>query len=82
MIYMLEIDFTFPNRKNKLIISVSIGFAVEGIIRSIVYIASTISTCKVKSLYINISRIWIYQFLLIINKLSIIEMELFTKIDK
>lgn len=54
---MLEIDFSLLNRKNKLMILVPTRFAVEGIVRSIVHIASTISTYKIKSLYTNVSGI-------------------------
>lgn len=56
-IHILEMDFTLLNKKNGLMISVLTGCAVEGIGKSMVYIALSISTCKAKSSCTNISKI-------------------------
>lgn len=53
-------------------ILVPIRCAAKGIRKSIVYIALSISTCKAKNLYTNVSRIWIHQSLFIIDKSSMI----------
>ncbi len=44
--------------------------------------ALNISTCKVKSLYTNVSGIWTYQSSVIIYELCMIQLELLTKMDK
>lgn len=59
-----------------------IGYAAEDIGESTMHTALSISTCKAKSLCINISGIWTYQSSLIINELSMIQLELFAKMDK
>lgn len=57
MIYILKISFTLLNRRNELMISVLIRYTTEDREKSIVYIALNINTYKVKSLYIDISKI-------------------------
>lgn len=82
IIYMLEMGFTLLNKKNKLMISTISRYAAKGIRRSIIHTALIISTYKANSLCINVSKIWAHQSLLTIDVLSIIQMELFVKIDK
>ncbi len=82
VIHALEMGFILLNRRNKLMISVLTGCAAKGIGRSMVHTALSISTCKAKSLYTNISGIWIHQSLLIINELSMIQLKLLAQIDK
>lgn len=47
-----------------------------------VYIALNINIYKAKSLCININKIWIYQFLFIIDKLNIIYLGFLAIINK
>ncbi len=82
MIYALEMSFTLLNRRNELMISVPTRYVAKSIGRSMVHIALRISTYKAQSLYTNVSGIWTHQFLLIIYELSMIELELLTKMDK
>lgn len=58
VIHLLEIGFTLLNKKNRLIIlAMPTGCATEGIGKSIVPTTLSISICKAKNLYINVSRI-------------------------
>lgn len=82
VIYALEMGFTLLNKRNGLIISTAIGCVAEDIRRSTMHTALSISTYKTKNLYTNISGIWTHWSLLIINKLSMIQLELFAKMDK
>lgn len=63
-------------------ILIPIRYIVESIRKSIIYTALSINSYKVKSFCTYISRIWTYQSLLIINKLSMIYLVFFTKIEK
>lgn len=72
VIYALEMTFTLLNRKNKLMISSLTGCLAEGIGGNTIHTALSISICKAKSLYTNVSRIWTHQSLLIIDELSMI----------
>lgn len=54
----------------------------EDIRRNIMYTALSINTYKIKSFYTNISEIQTYQYLLIIDKLSMIQLALLITIDK
>lgn len=49
--------FILLNRRNKLIILVPIRYTAADIRGNIVYIAFKIKTCKIKSLYTDVSRI-------------------------
>lgn len=57
-------------------------YATKGIESSMAYTTLNINICKVESLYTNISEIWIYWSLVIINKLNIIHLGFLAKIDK
>lgn len=73
VIHALEIDFTFLNRRNELmILVVPTRCATEDIKKSTMHITLSISICKAKNLYTNMSRISIHQSLLMIDKLSMI----------
>lgn len=72
VIHMLETGFTLLNRRNGLMILALIGYAAEGIGRSMVHTALSISTRKAKSLCTNVSGIWIHRSSLIIDELSMI----------
>lgn len=54
MIYILEIRFILLDKKIKLILSIPIKYWTESIRENKIYIALNISTCNVKSLFINI----------------------------
>lgn len=54
---MLEIDFNLLKKRNKLMFLAPIKYKAESIGKSRVYTALSINNCKVKSLYINISKI-------------------------
>lgn len=82
VIHTLEISFILLNKKNELIISASTGYAIESMERNTVHTILSISTCKTKSLYTNVSAIWIHQSLYIIDELNIIQLELLAKINK
>lgn len=50
VIHMLEMDFTFLNKRNEFIISTLTGCVAKDIRKSIVYTALSINTYKIKSL--------------------------------
>ena len=82
VIHVLEMRFTLLARRNELMLVALMQCAAEGIEESTVYTVLSINTCKAKSLCINISKIWMYQSLLIINKLSMIYFRLLIAMDK
>lgn len=82
MIHVLEIGFTLLNKRNKFMILTPIGCAADGLGRSKVHIALNINTCKIRSSYTSISKLWLHQSLFIINKLSMIYLRLFATINK
>lgn len=57
IIHVLEMGFTLLDRKNELMLSISIGYAAKDIRRNIVYITLSINTYNVKSLSINVNMI-------------------------
>lgn len=74
--------FVLLDKKNKSIFLVLKGCVAKSIERSIIYIALSINTCEIKSLFTNINKLWTYCLLLNINKLSKIYLMLFALIDK
>lgn len=57
VIYALEITFILLDKNNEPMLSASTGCAVEGIGGNTVLTAFSISTCNIKSLSTNMSRI-------------------------
>ncbi len=82
VIHALEMGFTLLNRRNELMISAPTKCAAGGIRGSMVHTALKISTHKTKSLCTNVSGIWTHRSSLIIDELSVIQLELLAKMDK
>lgn len=81
IIHALEIGFTLLKRRNELVISVPTGCVAEGIRRSTMHATLSINIYKTRRSYINISKILTDWFLLIIDKLSKINLRLFAIIN-
>lgn len=54
----------------------------DDIEKSMMYIAFSINIFKIKSLFTNVSKIYSYESLLIVYKLSMIYLRFFLKIDR
>lgn len=82
MIYALEIGFILLNKRRELMISKPTECVTKSIEESTVYTTLSISTCKAENLCTNVSRLWTHQSSFIIDELSMIQLEFFTKMDK
>lgn len=78
----IEIGFTLLSRRKKLVILAPTRFAANSIGRNTVYITLRVNNWIKKNYQVKINLQWLYCSLLIIDKMSMIDLKLLTSIDK